>query len=320
MMGLYHGIFSMKLNQLEKEISRIRNHRHSLRKIINEYENIIIIGNGGSNAIASHIAQDYTKMLDKKAISFSDPSRLTCYINDYGRDRAYVEFLKDFAEKETLVILISSSGNSMNVFNCAVYCKSLNISMLLLSGFDKNNKLNSFEGGKFKYWVDSRDYGVVETSHLVFLHSILMEDETKGIIAGAFDVIHPGYIRMFEDAKNHCGHLTVALHEDPSTERENKLQPIQTVEERKEILLGMKNVDDVVTYDREEQFHDYLKSGDYHVRFLGTDYMTKKYTGSDISITIVWLDRETHEYSTTILKKQIHKSVDDMLKITTEFD
>ena len=116
-------------------------------------------------------------MLDKKAISFSDPSRLTCYINDYGRDRAYVEFLKDFAEKETLVILISSSGNSMNVFNCAVYCKSLNISMLLLSGFDKNNKLNSFNGGKFKYWVDSHDYGVVETAHMVMLHSIIGEDD-----------------------------------------------------------------------------------------------------------------------------------------------
>ena len=131
----------MKLNELIKEIGKIKSYKSYLEKIINEYYNIIIIGNGGSNSIASHIAQDYTKMLDKKAISFSDPSRLTCYINDYGRDQAYVEFLKDFADKETLVILISSSGNSMNVFNCAVYCKSLNISMLLLSGFDKNNKL-----------------------------------------------------------------------------------------------------------------------------------------------------------------------------------
>jgi len=310
----------MKFNELYKSIKEVEKYTDILEKVINEYENIIIIGNGGSNAIASHIAQDYTKMLDKKAVSFSDPSRLTCYINDYGRDQAYVEFLKDFADKETLVILISSSGNSMNVFNCAVHCKSLNISMLLLSGFDKNNKLNSFNGGKFKYWVDSHDYGVVEISHLVFLHSILMEDETKGIIAGSFDVIHPGYIRMFEDAKNHCGHLTVALHEDPSTERDNKLQPVQTVEERKEILLGMKNIDDVVTYEREEQFHDYLKSGDYHVRFLGTDYMTKKYTGPDIPITIVWLDRGDHDYSTTKLKTQIYQSVSDKLKVTSDYD
>ena len=40
----------------------------------------------------------------------------------------------------------------------------------------------------------------------------------KGIIAGAFDVIHPGYVRMFADAKKRCNHLTVAIHVDPSTE------------------------------------------------------------------------------------------------------
>ena len=57
----------------------------------------------------------------------------------------------------------------------------------------------------------------------------------KGIIAGAFDVIHPGYVRMFRDAKRHCNHLTVALHLDPSIERDIKLKPIHTKEERKEI-------------------------------------------------------------------------------------
>ena len=68
----------------------------------------------------------------------------------------------------------------------------------------------------------------------------------KGIIAGAFDVIHPGYIRMFKEATDYCNHLTVALHEDPSTERKHKLKPVQTVEERKEILLAIQYVDDVV--------------------------------------------------------------------------
>ena len=28
----------------------------------------------------------------------------------------------------------------------------------------------------------------------------------KGIIAGNFDVMHPGYIRMFKEAKEHCNH------------------------------------------------------------------------------------------------------------------
>ena len=126
--------------------------------------------------------------------------------------------------------------------------------------------------------------------------------EKKGIIAGNFDVMHPGYIRMFKEAKEHCNHLTVALHEDPSMARPHKLKPVQTVEDRKEILYAIKYVDDVVVYQAEETFHYYLK--DYHIRFLGTDYMDGSYTGKDLSIEIVWLSRN-HDYSSTKLKTDI---------------
>ena len=129
----------------------------------------------------------------------------------------------------------------------------------------------------------------------------------KGIIAGAFDVIHPGYIRMFKDAKEHCNHLTVALHEDPSMARPHKLKPVQTVEERREILLALRDVDDVVVYQAEETFLSYLK--DYDMRFLGTDYIDGSYTGKDIPIDIIWLDREKHDYSTTRMKRLIFESV-----------
>ena len=131
----------------------------------------------------------------------------------------------------------------------------------------------------------------------------------KGIIAGAFDVIHPGYIQMFKDAKTHCNHLTIALHDDPSTERLHKLKPVQTVEERKEILLSIRYIDDVVSYKTEEEYLTYLRSGDYDMRFLGSDYINGKYTGKDINIDIVWLDREKHNYSTTRMKRLIHESI-----------
>ena len=101
----------------------------------------------------------------------------------------------------------------------------------------------------------------------------------------------------------------VALHEDPSVERSHKLQPVQSVEERTEILRSIKYIDNVVTYSVEDQYLDYLRSGEYNVRFLGTDYKTRPYTGQDISINIVWLDRESHEYSSTKLKTQIYESI-----------
>tara|TARA_R110002020_G_scaffold2117_3_gene9636 strand:+ start:10990 stop:11481 length:492 start_codon:yes stop_codon:yes gene_type:complete len=163
----------MDLGKLEFELHKITEDvKENLGYFINNHKEIIIIGNGGSNSIASHISQDYTKVLGKKSYSFSDPSRLTCYINDYGSDNAYAEFLDDFAGKDTLVILISSSGNSMNIINSAKYCEYNNITYLALTGFDKSNKLNNMNS-PFKYHVDSDDYGIVECIHQILLHSIL---------------------------------------------------------------------------------------------------------------------------------------------------
>lgn len=132
----------------------------------------------------------------------------------------------------------------------------------------------------------------------------------KGIIAGAFDIIHPGYVRLFKEAKEHCNHLTVSLHEDPSMARPHKLKPVHSVEERKEILKSIKYVDDVVVYQAEETFLSYLK--DYDIRFLGDDYKDGSYTGKDNSIDIIWLDR-SHGYSTTKLKIKIFNSVNQFL-------
>lgn len=132
----------------------------------------------------------------------------------------------------------------------------------------------------------------------------------KGIVAGAFDLIHPGYIRLFKEAKEHCNHLTIALHENPSIARPQKLSPVHTIEERKEILRSIKYVDDILVYQKEETFLNYLNN--YDIRFLGDDYIDGSYTGKDIPIKIVWLNRK-HGYSTSKLKQKIFNSVDEML-------
>jgi len=162
----------MDLDILKIEIDKIKLIKDKLISLINNFNKIIIIGNGGSNAIASHIAVDYTKFLNKQASSFSDAPRLTAYINDYGRDEAYKQFISEFADTDTLIILISSSGNSMNIINSAKYCENNSIAYIALSGFNKSNKLNNMNAD-FKYWVDAKSYGVVECAHEILLHSIV---------------------------------------------------------------------------------------------------------------------------------------------------
>jgi glycerol-3-phosphate cytidylyltransferase len=132
----------------------------------------------------------------------------------------------------------------------------------------------------------------------------------RGTIAGAFDLIHPGYIRMFKECKTKCDHLTVLLHEDPSIER-SKLKPVQTIEERIEILSSLVYVDKIIPYKTEKDLYWLLKSQNYDIRFLGEDYSSRNYTGSDLNQNIYFINRD-HNYSTTRLKEKIAQSLKEI--------
>jgi len=129
----------------------------------------------------------------------------------------------------------------------------------------------------------------------------------KGVIAGNFDIMHPGYIKMFKECAENCDCLVVLLHTDPSIERPHKLKPILTVEERKEMLYELKSICDIFTYTYEEQLLDLLKLGEFNVRFLGDDYKGKPFTGDDLNIPVYYLNRD-HGWSTTKFKKLISES------------
>ncbi|HJL80395.1 MAG: adenylyltransferase/cytidyltransferase family protein [Gammaproteobacteria bacterium] len=129
-----------------------------------------------------------------------------------------------------------------------------------------------------------------------------------GVIAGNFDVIHPGYIYMFDECKNHCDTLLLLLHEDPSIERPEKIQPILSLEERNLILSSLKQIDRIISYQTESDLYEILNETKIDIRFLGDDYKDKSYTGDDLRLPIHYLDR-SHGWSTTKFKKLIAESL-----------
>jgi glycerol-3-phosphate cytidylyltransferase len=129
-----------------------------------------------------------------------------------------------------------------------------------------------------------------------------------GVIAGNFDVMHPGYIKMFKECKKHCTWLIVLLHEDPSLERPEKMKPILSLDDRKEMLYSLEMIDEVIAYSTEEILYEFLKGIDPDVRFLGDDYIGKDFTGKDLGINIHYINRD-HGWSTTKFKKQIADEV-----------
>jgi glycerol-3-phosphate cytidylyltransferase len=130
----------------------------------------------------------------------------------------------------------------------------------------------------------------------------------NGVIAGNFDVIHPGYIKMFKQMKEVCENVIILLHTDPTIERPEKLKPILSVEERDEMLMSIKYIDNVFTYDTEADLINLLSSINPDVRFLGDDYKGKFFTGSHLNIPILYLNRD-HGWSTTKFKKLIAETI-----------
>ena len=133
----------------------------------------------------------------------------------------------------------------------------------------------------------------------------------KGVIAGNFDVIHPGYIKTFKECKENCDHFTILLHSDPTIERPNKLKPILNTDERIEVLSSIKYIDEIQVYTYEKELIEILKNGDFTIRFLGDDYLDKDFTGSHLNIPIHYISRD-HGWSTTKFKNAINKSFEAM--------
>ena len=129
-----------------------------------------------------------------------------------------------------------------------------------------------------------------------------------GVIAGNFDVIHPGYIHMFDECKSYCDTLLLLLHDDPSIERPEKIKPILSLNERTMVLNSLKQIDQIITYKTESDLYKILMNKKIDVRFLGDDYRDKSFTGDDLDIPIHYLDR-SHGWSTTKFKKLIAETL-----------
>jgi glycerol-3-phosphate cytidylyltransferase len=129
-----------------------------------------------------------------------------------------------------------------------------------------------------------------------------------GVIAGNFDVIHPGYVEMFTECARNCDKLIVLLQGDPTIERPEKCRPILTSEERIKILMSLRQINQVMVYNLESELYNLLNKIKPDVRFLGDDYIGRTFTGDDLNIPIVYLDR-SHGWSTTKFKNLIADSL-----------
>ena len=113
---------------------------------------------------------------------------------------------------------------------------------------------------------------------------------------------------MLEEAKQHCDFLICALQTDPTIDRPEKNQPVQSIVERWVQLDACKYVDQIVPYATEKDLEDIFLSFDIDVRIIGEEYRENYFTAKDIcetkGIEIVYNNR-LHNWSSTNLRKRL---------------
>tara|TARA_B110000444_G_C18633493_1_gene497992 strand:- start:135 stop:722 length:588 start_codon:yes stop_codon:yes gene_type:complete len=131
---------------------------------------VLIFGNGGSSAIASHVSVDLTKNARIRTVNFNEADLITCFSNDYGYEKWVEKSVDFYADKNDLLILISSSGKSKNMINACKAAKRKKIKVISFTGHAKNNPLSKISD--LNLWINSKAYNFVENTHQIWLLTI----------------------------------------------------------------------------------------------------------------------------------------------------
>lgn len=118
-------------------------------------------------------------------------------------------------------------------------------------------------------------------------------------VNGTFDVLHPGHLRLLSYAKNLGDRLFVAIDSDRRvSELKGSGRPINPANERREMLLALKAVDEVEIFDSAEELALMVKQIRPYAMVLGSDYKDKTVIGREYTRYLFFYER-IEQYSST---------------------
>lgn len=130
---------------------------------------VFLIGNGGSLAIASHIATDFA-LANWPAIALTDAVALTSHTNDFGADANFSKQLELMRVRvDDMVIAMSCSGKSENILDAVRFAKAQSCNTITMSGFAPDNPLRPL--GDLNFYIPANEYGFVQLAHESILHA-----------------------------------------------------------------------------------------------------------------------------------------------------
>lgn len=127
----------------------------------------------------------------------------------------------------------------------------------------------------------------------------------RGFACGVFDLFHAGHVLMLKECRENCDYFIVALNRAENLPPE-KNEPIYSIEHRVIILEACRYVDEVITYNTEEELTELLANLNLGVRFLGDDYRNKPITAPHLDIPLYFVNRD-HGWSSSKIRENLNK-------------
>ena len=99
---------------------------------------------------------------------------------------------------------------------------------------------------------------------------------------GCFDVLHRGHVEYLEQSKALGSKLIIGLNSDASVRGLKPGRPINTQEDRKAVLLALKDVDEVIIFDEPTPLQ-LIEKIRPDIITKGGDYKPEQVIGSDVA-------------------------------------
>ena len=110
------------------------------------------------------------------------------------------------------------------------------------------------------------------------------------VVNGTFDILHSGHLALLNHARSLGDYLIVAIDSDQRVKKLKGLnRPINTQQERQEMLSNLRAVDEVKIFDTDQDLIDIISSADIMVK--GSDYQNRSVIGRTYAKELVFFDR-----------------------------
>ncbi len=186
--GLFADSLAVKTQAMQCLPETIANAARQMAVALHNGNKILSCGNGGSAGDAQHFSSELLNRFERERPSLAaialttDSSTITSIANDYAYREIFVKQIKALGNKKDILLAISTSGNSENVFAAVETAHQKQMNVVLLSGRDGGTIAKILKENDVEIRVPAHSTARIQEVHLLVIHCLcdLIDEQLFG--------------------------------------------------------------------------------------------------------------------------------------------